>query len=216
MPVSGRPCGYVLRVLHSARDVLADYDIHNVTDKGVAEQGALLVDSKRSYGPQFTGDPRNVGLKAKVAKAIENNEYIGIISDEPDKLVREKHLLPAVDVDTVQLTKYCHHFSQYTCSIHIKNEAKEGMTTEDKFVVYRSAKKDIEEAFTAAGEELPFIAMAHNCMEVMSPEISKANGLNMLLHDYRRDYDIVGLMYGGDAENDKVAMTFVSKMAEGI
>ncbi len=101
--MSGRPCGYVLRVLHSARDVLADYDIHNVTDKGVAEQGALLVDSKRSYGPQFTGDPRNVGLKAKVAKAIENNEYIGIISDEPDKLVREKHLLPAVDVDTALL-----------------------------------------------------------------------------------------------------------------
>ena len=42
----------------------------------------------------------------------------------------------------------------------------------------------------------------------------QANGLNMMLHDYRRDYDIVGLMYGGDAENDKIAMKFISKLAE--
>ncbi len=73
---------------------------------GVAEQGALLVDAKRSYGPKFTGDPRNTGLKAKVAKALEKNEYKDIISDEPDKL--------------------------YTCSIHIKNEAKENMTLVSK------------------------------------------------------------------------------------
>ncbi len=90
------------------------------------------------------------------------------------------------------------------------------MTTEDKFRVYHSAKKDIEDEFTKeVADELLFFAMAHNCMEVMTREVSKANGLNMLLHDYRRDFDIVGLMYGGDAENDKVAMTFVSKMAEG-
>ncbi len=155
---------------------------------GVAEQGALLVDAKRSYGPKFTGDPANVGLKAKVARALEGNEFREIISDEPDKL--------------------------YTCSIHIKNEAKEGMSLEDKMDVYRSAKRDIEANFAANGYETPFFALAHNCMEVMSTEISKANGLNMMLHDYRRDYDIAGLMYGGDAENDKVAMTFVSKMAE--
>ena len=44
------------------------------------------------------------------------------------------------------------------------------MTLEDKFTVYRSAKKDIE---AALGEGVLNIAMAHNCMEVMTKEISK-------------------------------------------
>ncbi len=42
---------------------------------------------------------------------------------------------------------------------------------DDKFRVYKSAKKDIEAYLSELGEEMPFIAMAHNCMEVMSKEI---------------------------------------------
>jgi len=44
------------------------------------------------------GHPDSIGLKAKVGEALAKNEHSAIVSDEPDKL--------------------------YTCSVHIKNEAK--------------------------------------------------------------------------------------------
>jgi hydroxymethylpyrimidine pyrophosphatase-like HAD family hydrolase len=185
IPVSGRPAGYVLRLLHEVRDMLSGMDIHGVCDYGAAEQGAVIVDSKRSYGPHYMGDPDHVNLKAQIAEIIANNEHHEIISDEPDKL--------------------------YTCSIHIKNEAKEHMTHEQQFEVYNSVKKQVLEKF---GEGVLNISMSHNCMEVMHKEISKSEAMHTLIRNYAADFNVVGFLYAGDAENDKIAMEFVSKYAE--
>ena len=158
-------------------------------------QGAVIVDAKRSYGPRYMGYDKNRTLKSRIAEILKNNEYCKIIADEPDKL--------------------------YTCSIHIKNEAKKKMTEEEQQQVYISVRNDIWRVF---GQDGLFIAMAHNCMEVgvrieasfqvMHKEISKARALEVILTTYRKKYDVVGMCMCGDAENDKVALLYMSRMAE--
>lgn len=184
-PISGRPCGYVLRVLHETRDALLSYNITDVCEFGAAEQGALLVDASRSYGPKYLGEAQNRGLKAKIAEILKNSQYRKILADEPDKL--------------------------YTCSIHIKNEYKASMTHAEQFAVYSSIRDDIHKQY---GPDAFDISMSHNCMEVMSKEISKAFAVNMLIYSYMHAYNVVGIIYAGDAENDKVAIKYVSRLAE--
>lgn len=185
IPVSGRPAGYVLRVVHSIRDILKGDNIDKVCEFGAAEQGAVIVDSSRSYGPLVTIKAENCGLKPKIAQILQKNKYSAIISDEPDKM--------------------------YTCSIHIKNESKEHMTNEQQRAVYFSVKDDVEAKF---GKNTLNLSMAHNCMEVMTNDVSKARAIDILVRHYAREYNIVGLCYCGDAENDKIAMSHVSKLAE--
>ncbi len=159
----------------------------------------MIVDAKRSYGPRYMGHDNHRNLKSIISGIIKKNEYCRIIADEPDKL--------------------------YTCSIHIKNEAKKKMTEEEQQQVYISVRNDIWKVF---GQDGLFIAMAHNCMEVrghtrartctytqvMHKEISKAKAIEVILTSYRRVYDIVGMCMCGDAENDKVALNYMSRMAE--
>lgn len=168
VPVSGRPAGYVLRVLHDTRDMLSSMDVGKVCDFGAAEQGALLVDCSRSYGPQFIGDTKNLGLKQKIDKIIKANPFAKIVKDEPDKI--------------------------YTCSIHIVNEAKAKMDHAAQRKVYESIRDDIWMEF---GKDTLDISMSHNCMEVMSKEISKAKAVDVLLWRYRQDYNVVGMLYAG-------------------
>jgi hypothetical protein len=151
VPVSGRPAGYVLCVLHECRDMLEGMGLRDVCDYGAAEQvrartcttrtcdkqGAVIVDAKRSYGPRYMGHENHRNLKSIISDIIKKNEYCRIIADEPDKL--------------------------YTCSVHIKNEAKKKMTEEEQQQVYISVRNDIWRVF---GQDGLFIAMAHNCMEV--------------------------------------------------
>lgn len=185
VPVSGRPCGYVLRVLHDTRDMLAGVGVQNVCDYGAAEQGAVIVDSSRSYDQRYLGWEEHKTLKAEVGRILRKNKHWPIISDEPDKL--------------------------YTCSIHIKNEAKAKMSREEQQEVYLSCKHDICAVF---GDNALSIAMSHNCMEVMHKEISKSYAMNILLTKYQRHFNITGLCMCGDAENDKIAMNYVSRLAE--
>jgi hydroxymethylpyrimidine pyrophosphatase-like HAD family hydrolase len=185
VPVSGRPSGYVLRVLHDTRDMLSGMDVGQVCDYGAAEQGALLVDSSRSYGPQYIGNSSNLGLKQRVAEIIKRNKFASIVKDEPDKI--------------------------YTCSIHIINEAKANMDHAAQRKVYESIRDDI---LMELDKSTLDISMSHNCMEVMSKEISKAKAIDVLLDRYRKDYNVVGMLYAGDAENDKNAIIYTSKLAE--
>lgn len=85
------------------------------------------------------------------------------------------------------------------------------MTHDEQFAVYQSIKDDIIEEF---GDGNLNIAMSHNCMEVMTKEIKKSKAIDILFSRYALQYNIVGLLYAGDAENDKIAMQFVSKLAE--
>lgn len=168
VPVSGRPSGYVLRVLHDTRDMLSGMDVGQVCDYGAAEQGALLVDSSRSYGPQYIGNSSNLGLKQRVAEIIKRNRYASIVKDEPDKI--------------------------YTCSIHIINEAKAKMDHPAQRKVYESIRDDILKELDKSTLD---ISMSHNCMEVMSKEISKAKAIDVLLDRYKKDYNVVGMLYAG-------------------
>lgn len=85
------------------------------------------------------------------------------------------------------------------------------MSHDEQFAVYNSIKDDIIKEF---GDGALSIAMSHNCMEVMTKEISKSHAVDLLFCRYAITYNIVGLLYAGDAENDKIAMQYVSKLAE--
>lgn len=50
----------------------------------------------------------------------------------------------------------------------------------------------------------------------MHKEISKSYAMNILLTKYQRHFNIVGLCMCGDAENDKIALNYVSRLAEVI
>ncbi len=70
------PC---FRVLHDARDLLKGRDVGKVCDYGAAEQGALIVDASKSYGPRYTGDPANIGLKQKINDILAKNKHADIL-----------------------------------------------------------------------------------------------------------------------------------------
>lgn len=53
------------RVVHEVRDVLSEYGLSEVCEFGAAEQGALIVDAARSYGPKYIGDGRHADLKVQ-------------------------------------------------------------------------------------------------------------------------------------------------------
>lgn len=48
----------------------------------------------------------------------------------------------------------------------------------------------------------------------MHKEISKSKAIDCVLEKYRRYYDVVGMCMCGDAENDKIALTHMSRLAE--
>lgn len=88
VPVSGRPAGYVLRVLHECRDMLDGAGLPYVCDYGAAEQascrgtksftplqGAVIVDASRSYGPKYMGYSEHMNLKSQIAAILRKNEY---------------------------------------------------------------------------------------------------------------------------------------------
>lgn len=184
-PISGRPAAYVLRTLHQARDLLAGAGLHNVCEFGAAEQGALIVDSNKSYGPKFLGLPENRNLKQKVDKILTKSPHFRMISDEPDKL--------------------------YTCSIHVKNEYKANMGDEEKLQIFSSLRQLIIRELGANRVEMP---MSHDCLEVMTKEVSKAAAVQHLIYSYMTTFNVVGIIYAGDSENDAKAIRFVSKLAE--
>jgi len=116
---------------------------------------------------------------------MQENEHHKLLVDEPDK--------------------------QYTCSIHIHNEMKAKMSEAQQRAVYESLRDDVWKVY---GKNTLDIAMSHNCMEIMTKEISKAQAIRILTYRYMRTYNVIGLMMAGDAENDKIALKHVSRLAE--
>jgi HAD superfamily hydrolase (TIGR01484 family) len=184
-PISGRPGAYVRRLMHEWRDHAKMEGLQNIFEFGAGEQGAVIVDGKKSYQNYFLGNPEYTSLKKEVAEIVKKNKYGKFIADEDEK-----------------------HF---TCSLHIRDEIGEKLTGEQKKKIYQSLRDDVVHAL---GEEKAYASMAHNCLEVIPTGVSKHESINWIIHHYRKEYEIVGITFSGDAENDKSAISYVSKLAE--
>lgn len=183
-PVSGRPADYVLSVMHTVDNIAKEEGIERLAEYGAGEQGALMVESKKAYKQTFLGDSVYTNLKEDVSKVLSKNKYSDLLVDEEGK--------------------------RFTCSIHIKKEVVDGLSMEKRNEIFEDIKKDLIKKLDKNIE----IAMSHDCMEIMTPEISKANAINRLLGVLSRENNVKGMMYAGDAENDKTAVKYFSNLAE--
>jgi HAD superfamily hydrolase (TIGR01484 family) len=183
-PVSGRPGDYVLSVMHMVRNVCKEEGLLDVAPHGIGEQGALLVDGIRSYRQVYLGNPQETSLKKEVEEILKKGPFWHMVVDEVGK--------------------------RYTCSIHIKKEYAQNMTADQKQKIYDRIGRDILEKI----KRKVSISMSHNCLEVMTPEISKAKAIARVLRLYQRLYHVRGMLFAGDAQNDKIAVKHFSHLSE--
>lgn len=183
-PISGRPADYVVGVMNMLKPALKDVGIENATEYGAGEQGGILVDASRAYVQKYIGNGENEGLKQEILKVVQNSKYSSIVADEPGK--------------------------RFTCSFHIKDEIEKNLSSEQVEEIYSGLRKLLTDNF---GKKIS-LAKASDCLEAMPKEVSKATALKTIFEVYQRQYDIVGITYSGDAENDKEAVKYVSKLAE--
>ena len=186
-PVSGRPPAYVLSQIRSLRDALIELEVEGASDVavyGIAEQGAVIVDSTRTYFREYIGGKEYTKLKLDVAEVIRNNIHKNKLADEMDKF--------------------------YTCSIHIKNEIKKILSPLEQLEIYKSIRDDIL-------NKIPYkvvILKSHNSLEVMPSNISKVKGVEYIMNRLSKKYNIRGIMYSGDAENDLHCVNYFSRLSE--
>lgn len=183
-PISGRPADYVVGLMNMIKYAFEEKGMKNVVEYGAGEQGGVVVDSSKAYSQVYVGDEKNKNLKEKIMDLINESKYAKYVADEPGK--------------------------RYTCSIHIKSEYECRMTNEQQKKVYNGIRELMMKEF---GNRV-CCAMASDCIEVMPTEISKHNAMKYLMQEYNKKYDIVGITYSGDAENDKKAVDYVSRIAE--
>lgn len=184
-PISGRPGAYVRRFLHEWRDHAKYAGLDSIFELGAGEQGAVIVDARKSYENIYLGNPNTLSLKRDVDSILKNHRFGKWISDEWEKI--------------------------YTCSLHIRDEVAKKLTRDEQKKIYGTLSQDI---LSALGAEKIYTPMAHNCLEVIPNGIGKAESINYIQSHYRKTYEIVGITFSGDAENDKTAVNYISKLAE--
>lgn len=183
-PVSGRPGAYIRGQMDVLRSIFNSEGLKNVFDYGIAEQGSIITMGKQPFHEQYIGDPANINLKEDIKKILTKDAYKDIVIDEVDK--------------------------RFTCSLHVIDKPGFPITPEDKKKVYNQLEQDIK---ALLGESVD-VAKAHDCMEVMSKEVSKGNAINWVINRNMKSYEVSGISFSGDAGNDKMAVKYVSKLAE--
>ena len=130
------------------------------------------MDASRSYAARYIGSPENRNLKAQIAEILAANQHRSVVFPFPKLRVAITGSLLSRAIVSDEPDKL------YTCSIHIKNEAKASMSDEEKLAVYHSVRDDV---WAKLGKDDLVTPLAHNCMEVTSsalhrPSSSEADG----------------------------------------
>lgn len=184
VPISGRSSDYIRCFMHMMRAMFEKEGLYDVFEFGAGEQGATIIDATKSYELIYLGEQGHDQLKLQVAQVIAQSKFSHMLMDEPGKI--------------------------YTCSLHIKNDYKVGLSKSESLDIFSQVKDAI---IMKLGNSVK-CAMAHKCLEVMHAEIGKPKALQYILDQYSREHLVVGVTFSGDAENDRECCEYISRLAE--
>lgn len=195
-PISGRTSGYVLKMMDDSERYLKDAGLKDGLGYGAAELGGIILYGKdQPFKRTFLYPVDDARIVRRLRKDVMGGPFSKIFETDPDA-----HLVTAFVIKSEILKK-------------IKNTTAEGPNQENEIKnktdkLYKSLRDYLENKY---GNELSVVFSG--VIEVKPPEISKENAIKWMLNKYSKEYDIKGLVYCGDSENDKKAVEYVSKLA---
>jgi HAD superfamily hydrolase (TIGR01484 family) len=190
-PISGRDSSHVSMVMEELDKPFQKVGLPNTVEIGAGDQGGVYA---------FRGRP-------------EKNRPIEKIDNNIRSLVR----------DTFKNSTYSKFFSEEEKTkviniFEIKSEYIKGMSKEDasKFLKVKldALKSHMEEGLGKKVHISQYSNHEVGVLEVVPKGVGKHVAINKLFSLYQKRFDIVGMCYCGDHENDMKAINYMSKLAE--
>lgn len=183
-PISGRPSNYVLATMDILQTLMDDVGVVNAVDYGGGEQGGIIV-----YGGTRPYNREYIGkdISFKLKRQIDtffNNSSL------KDKFV--------CDPDTKVINSFVLKSKLYTSLNEIEREK-----------LYDELIGELQKEF---GNKVKYVKSG--AVELCPHGVSKDNAIKWILDQYQKEYDICGIVYSGDSDNDKEAIKYISKLAE--
>lgn len=183
-PISGRQSTYVLAIMDVIKAVFEEGGIKNAVDYGVGEQGAVVAHIDSYCRQDFLGAEEDKDIKSKILQAFNEFKYKDYFTS-----------MPGFD---------------YMYTFYIKDELVKSLSQEKRNKLLSLLRKHLSLKL----KDKVNISDVIDCLEVVSKGTGKDKAIKWALSKYSRKYDVVGLCYSGDSENDLKAVSYVSKLAE--
>lgn len=183
-PISGRQADYVKAVINSVNAVFREEGIHNFSEFGAGEQGALLVNIKQPHYFEFLGKEEDLKTAKTVGKFIENSYYMQFLQEGPHN--------------------ECLHV------YYLRDKIKKFVTPHLRDDIFADIRDFLHQKF---GDKI-YISHVIDNIEVLPASLGKDTAIKRIFNEYQKKYNIVGLSYSGDSENDLRAVKYVSRLSE--
>jgi HAD superfamily hydrolase (TIGR01484 family) len=198
-PVSGRPGEYVVGVANTIKAFFGK-NMEHMFKYAVGEQGAILRDVRNGSKQEYLGlDKGGVPVRKAIEEIINKKNYTVRKGKFKDKKI------PFSQIFQDEPGKI------FTSSIHIKEKLPSYMEEVNSKEIYQALRDAIIKS--PIGDKID-ITMASDCLEVMSKKVSKAIAVKAVLERIQKKYDVKGISYAGDGENDKTAINYFTKLGE--
>lgn len=182
-PISGRNSNYVMGVMNVVDGIFSSSGIKGIVDIGAGEQGGILVDKRYGYKHLVLSNLDYKKIDKQVKKLILKGKYKDYFVFEPGR--------------------------KSSTFVSIKEELMDVFSEKEIRAMIADLKKDIQNEF--AGKV--HVDSYRSCFEVAPVGVAKELAFKKIMSDYSKQYNIVGLSYAGDGENDLSVMRYISKIS---
>jgi HAD superfamily hydrolase (TIGR01484 family) len=197
--ITGRPAGYLLSTMDSFQNYFDEYEMNDPLGLGVAEQGGIIVYGKcKPYRRKYIGTKDYSKELANIKELVDNSKFKNSFEIEQDGKISISYVINGDYYEKKQ--KELEH--EYSDKKVAKKELKKHVSAKYKELrdyLSNRIPKDIE-------------IVNGGVLEIKPKEISKDKAVSYLFDRYKKKYDIKGIVYCGDSENDKKAIEYVSKL----
>lgn len=188
-PVSGRNADYLSAIMGIVKWEFDKVGVKDAIDYGAAEQGAVIQYANSPVARLSLAKPESKALIADIKCIFNESKFAKIMDYHPTNEYDMAFLLKSAVVKSWKQDK---------------NGEKE-----HKEAIYKKFKDYMLQKIGNRAD-----VVYSGCIEITPPEIGKDKAINWILSQYQKDYDIVGVTYYGDSENDKKAIEYMAKLAE--
>jgi HAD superfamily hydrolase (TIGR01484 family) len=183
-PISGRQPLYVKGIMNFLNGLFENEGIKNFCEIGAGEQGSIIVKNTEPEQLIYLATREDAILKQNISHAFKQNALSKYFSQSPQNVI----------INTFSL----------------KDEFKEKMTPKLKLYILSRLKKDLELQF----KDKIAISNVVDCLEVAPQNMGKDIAIQNILEEYSKRFDILGITYSGDSENDLRAVQFLANLSK--
>lgn len=181
-PISGRQPVFVKGIMNFISGIFESEGVYNLVEMGAGEQGAIIVHSTEPEHLYYLANKDDLEFKKKASRVVKDSYLSRYLSETPQNVV----------INTFSLNE----------------KYKRKLPVNEKEKVFTELRKLLEDKL---GDTIR-VSHVVDSLEIAPKNIGKDIAIRSILKTYAKRYDIVGVTFSGDSENDLSAVKFLDKL----